>query len=298
MKYNFSIKTQAILLMIGTMFTFSLMDACAKYLTQDVHTIQVVWGRYFFQVVWAVIWLFPRLPVLLRTTHLKLQLLRSGFLFGATMCFFFSLSFLSMAETIATFELAPLMITGLAAIVLHETVGLRRWIAVGFGLIGALIIIRPGADVFSIYSIIPIGAALCYSGYAISTRFLGRGENPWTSFLYTAFVGTFIACLIVPFVWTSPDLRIWGVMILMGGLAAIGHYLLIRAFSLTEASFLAPFGYVSLIFNTLWGFLFFMEIPALTTVVGATIIVVAGLYVWYRESQDDKASSEAAVLPE
>jgi len=270
-------------LIIIAIFLFSIMDTFAKSLSANHHPIQIVWARYTSQTVLAFILLAPRLKTLLRTRYFSMQLLRSGLLFGATICFFTSISIMPLATATATFEIAPLVITILAFLFLKESVGPRRWISVGFGFIGALIIIRPGTDIFTPYALLPALAATGYAGYTIATRFVGREESPWTSFLYTALIGTIISCAIVPFFWTTPTLIDALKMIALGAIGGVGHYLLIRAFTLTEASYLAPFNYFGLLFNSLWGFLLFAEIPEFHTIIGGTIIVAAGVYVWYRE---------------
>ena len=290
--------TQAILLMIIAVFAFTALDAVAKHLVQDHHTLQVVWARYFFQVLWAVILLGSRLRTLMKTKYMGMQLLRSSFLFGATMFFFFGLNWMTLSDITAIFEVAPLLITAFAFIFLKEKVGPRRWFGVIIGMIGAMIIIRPGSEVFSLTSLIPMAAAACYAAYAISTRVLGQEESPWTSFLYTALIGTIIASCFVPLYWTQPTPTAIGFMILMGLIASIGHYCLILAFRLSEASFLAPFGYLSLLFSTAWGFFLFYELPTIYTIIGGTIIAGSGLYVWYRENQTDgTVINEASALP-
>jgi len=245
--------------------------------------MQVVWARYCGQMFWASLVLAGSLKIVLRTQNLGLQLLRSAFLFGATISFFSGMKHLQLAEATAIFEVAPLVITILSVVVLRESVGIRRWLGVMIGLTGALVIVRPGTDAFTFYAIYPILAACWFGGYAITTRFLREGEPAATSFLFTALVGAVVAsALVIPF-WTTPSLTDGLIMLFFGGLGGIGHYLLILAFQRSEASLLAPFSYFGLFFNSLWGFLFFAEIPGAHTIVGATIIVGAGLYVWVRE---------------
>ena len=279
--------------MLAAIFLFSLMDAVAKELAANYHPMQVVWARYTSQTVFAFVLLAPRLLVLLRTRHPGLQIVRSAFLFGATISFFTALSFLEIATATAIFEVAPLFISIAAFFVLREHVGPRRWIGVTIGLVGALIIIRPGSAVFTLPALLPMVAAACFAGYAISTRFLGRNESPWTSFLYTALFGTVVSIAIVPFVWTTPLLFHGLLMGAMGAIGGIGHICLIRAFTVTEASFLAPFSYVGLALNALWGFLFFAEVPDAATIAGAVVIVAAGVYVWYRETFSTRRSQPA-----
>lgn len=274
---------QGILLMLLTAFLFSLMDATAKGLATRYHTFEVVWARYTFQTALAVLFLMPRLKPLLKTRYLGLQLIRSAFLFGATICFFFSIVLIGLAPASAIMSINPMLITFGAYLVLREPLGLRRAIGVCAGLIGALIIIRPGSAVFSPIALLPVLAAIFYAGYAVSTRFLGREESVWTSFLYTAAIGTVGASLIVPFFWHTPTWPDLGLMILLGAIGGLAQLSLIRALSLAEAGAIAPFAYIGILFATLWGMLFFGEYPDIWVVVGALVIVGSGLYVWQRE---------------
>ena len=280
---------QAALLMVSAVLFFSMMDAVARGLSRDVHPFEVVWGRYTFQTIFSIIFLAPKLHIYIKTNNLGLQFARSLFLFGGTLFFFTSLSFLSLAMTTAIFEIAPLLITVLAIFVLGEKVGIFRLAAVAVGLMGTLIIIRPGSASFDATMLLPLAAAACYAAYAISTRLLGDADLEWTSFLYTAVIGTIIAAVVVPFYWTGPDLWAFARMAAMGILGSFAHYLLILAFTRGEASYIAPFGYFGLVFNATWGFLFYAERPDLFVIVGAAIIVGAGLFVWYRENRSGVA---------
>lgn len=270
------------LFMLG-IFCFSIMDTFSKLASQEYHSLQVVWGRYFFQAVLTVLILGSHLKRLFKTRYLKLQILRSVFLFGGTAGFYTAIKFMTLAAATAVFEAAPLFITVLAYFILKEHVGIRRWIAVCIGMLGALIIIGPSWDAVSWIALLPLFAGLCFASYAIATRFLGSEENPLTAFVYTGMFGTLISSLIVPFVLDTPDL--WGLslMFAMGAFGGIGHYFMVRSLSTGEASFLAPFGYVSLVFNAGWGFLVFAEIPTLPVLIGALIIVGSGLFIWMIE---------------
>lgn len=276
---------QGILLMLTTVFMFTVMDAVAKGLAHRYDTLQVVWARYTSQTIVAVLILAPRLKTVIKTEYLGLQLIRSGFLFAATMCFFFGIVLVGLAQASAIMSINPMLITIGAFLILSEPFGLRRAMGVGFGLAGALIIIRPGSEVFTLAALLPVGAACCYAGYALSTRFLGRGESIWTSFLYTAVIGTVIASLMVPWFWTTPNLADCGPMLLLGIIGGTGQLSLIKALSVAEAGTIAPFAYAGPLFATLWGVLFFGESPDIWVGVGTLVIISAGIYVWHREYQ-------------
>jgi len=276
---------QGIVLMLGAIFCFSSMDALAKWLMQEAEVLQVVWARYAGQMAVVATIVAPRLGPLLRTRHLGLQLLRSSFLFTATFCFFTSLSFLEIASATAVMNVHPVILTLGAALILRERLGPRRIIGIVAALAGALIIIRPGGDVFSVAALLPLAAGTFYASYALTTRFLGRDEPILTSFLYTALIGTVAATVLVIPVWQWPSAGTWGMYLLLGIAGAIGQYLLIRSLTVAEAGAVAPFGYAGVIFATSWGLLIFGEVPDLWTLLGALVIVGAGVYVWHRETQ-------------
>jgi drug/metabolite transporter (DMT)-like permease len=276
-------ESKGIVLTVVAVLLFSIMDALAKGLIERHDPVQVVWARYASQTLWAMLILSPRLVPIMRTDRLGLQVLRSALLFGATLFFFASLGQLQLAEATAIFEVAPLVITILSVLILKEIVGPRRWFGVLAGLFGALVIIRPGTDIFAPAALLPLAAATCFAGYSIATRFLGSDESPFTSLIYTTLLGTIVASIAVPFVWTTPDVRDAAVMATFGAIGMVGQFLLILALRHAPASLIAPFAYCSLAYNTLWGFLFFGEIPDRWTVLGGCIIVGAGLYVWHRE---------------
>ncbi|KKL76212.1 hypothetical protein LCGC14_2047150 [marine sediment metagenome] len=288
-------EARGILMMIGAIAIFTVMDALAKGIGQRTDTVMALWSRYAGQTLVVLAMVAPRLKSVLRTRYPKLQFLRSIFLLCATTCFFFGLSMIGLAEATAIMDLNPVFITLGAALILGERFGARRAVGVGLSLIGALIIIRPGSDLFSYAALLPLAAAFFYSAYALTTRFVGRDEDAWTSLLYTALMGAVLLSLLVPFFWVRPDPTALLMMSLIGFCGAFSQLLLIRALMIAEASLIAPFAYAGLIFATLWGYLFFNEIPDLPTVIGMLIIAGSGVYVWYRETR--VARRAAAEVP-
>lgn len=269
--------------MLAAIFLFSTMDATAKMLMGRFDVLQVVWARYAGQMFIVAVLLLPRLPSLIRTKHLGLQLLRSAFLFAATYCFFTSLSFMEIASATAVMNIHPVLLTLGAALILRERLGPRRIIGIALALTGALIIIRPGSEVMTWASLLPLGAGFCYASYALTTRFLGRDEPILTSFLYTALIGTLAAtCLVVP-QWQPVAPVDWGIFLVFGIIGAAGQFLLIRSLTIAEAGAVAPFGYSGVVFSSIWGLTLFSEVPDTATIVGALVIVGAGVYVWHRE---------------
>ena len=269
--------------MIMTMLMFVCMDTCAKYLVGIYPTMQVVWARYFFQVLILTIALAPQLKSLLTTQSLPFQLMRSLFLLGATLCFFSGLRTLQVAEAGAIMFTAPLILTALAPLVLKEKVGVRRMLSVLVGFAGALIIIRPGMGTFAAGAFWVLAAAVCYACYQLSTRALSHQDSVLTTLFYSALLGGLIMSVVVPFDFHQPDLAGWTVMAAAGLFGTLGHFCMIKAFTHAEASKIAPYSYTNLVWASLIGFLFFGTLPDFWTYVGAAIIIGSGLYIQHRE---------------
>jgi|TARA_Y100000994_G_scaffold177091_1_gene146189 drug/metabolite transporter (DMT)-like permease len=272
-----------ILLMIGAVFCFASMDATAKYLMKEIGPAQTIWARYTVQAVIVTVLILPKINVYGRTNYPKLQFLRSVALMMATTLFFFAFSKLGLAEASAIFNISPVLITLGAFLFLREQIGPRRLIGIIVSLLGALIIIRPGTGVFSIYALLPLGAAIFYSTYSLATRFVGTDESPWTSLFYSAIFGAICYSIYIAFYWNPMSNNAILLTIIIGLFGTAGHICLIRALTLGEASLVAPFIYTNLLFTTTWGFVLFGNLPDFWTIVGALIIVAAGIYVWARD---------------
>ncbi|MEM9148117.1 MAG: DMT family transporter [Pseudomonadota bacterium] len=276
-------ETRGALGMVTAMFVFICMDAIAKHLSESLPPLQVVWARYVSQTILVAVIFLPSLARRLRTQNLGLQLLRSGLLFGATSLFFTGLAVMPLAEATALMELGPLMITALAALILREHVGPRRWAGVVVGLIGALIILRPGFGVFQPAALLVIVAAACIAGYQIATRAMSESDSIWTTMLYSTLVGSIAATAILPFVWEPPPVELIPLMATIGWIGFVGHLSMIWALMQAPASVLAPFNYSQLVWSIIVGYVIFSEWPDAMTLLGAAVIVCAGLYVWHRE---------------
>ena len=276
-------KTLPILLMIGAVFCFASMDATAKYLMKEIGPAQTIWARYTVQALLVTVLILPKISIYGKTKYPKLQFVRSVALMMATTLFFFAFSRLGLAEASAIFNISPVLITLGAFLFLREQIGPRRLIGIIVSLLGALIIIRPGTGVFTIYALLPLGAAIFYSTYSLATRFVGTDESPWTSLFYSAIFGAICYSIYIVFHWNPMSNNAILLTIIIGLLGTAGHISLIRALTLGEASLVAPFIYSNLLFTTTWGFVLFGNLPDFWTIVGALIIVAAGIYVWARD---------------
>jgi drug/metabolite transporter (DMT)-like permease len=277
-------------LMVLAILLFTTMDAAAKHLIATYPALLVVWARFAEMLVLVLLVLRRRLPQMARTRFPVLHFWRSASQFGATGLFFLSLGYIGLAEATAIVDINPVLVTLGAALFLGEAFGLRRAAGVLAALVGALIIIRPGSDVFSLAALLPLAAAVCYSTNVLLTRFLGQQESVWTAMLYASAFGTIAGALALPWVWVPIAWADVPVFVLVGLLGTAAQLCIIRAFSVTEATVLAPFGYLGLIFSAVWGIVLFGQYPDGWTVLGALVIASAGLYVWHRETQIAKAA--------
>ncbi|MDO5613454.1 MAG: DMT family transporter [Paracoccus sp. (in: a-proteobacteria)] len=273
-----------IALLLAAIFTFTLMDATAKHLTQFYHPVQVVWARFVGNMVLVALIFGPRLAATMRTRQPGLQFARGLTQIASVMLFFTSIQFIGLAEATAIMDLNPVLITLGAALFLGEKIGPRRIAGIVVAMIGAMLIIKPGAGVFQPAALLPLIGAFTYAAGALLTRVV-RFDSTATSVVWSAAMGTVLSSLAVPFFWTMPDTGHLWAFVLIGILGTISQAMLIRAFALAEAGAIAPFGYTGLIWAGLWGWLFFGQIPDMLSLTGAAIIVGAGLYVWSREAK-------------
>ena len=281
-----------IVLALISMLLLSLMDLLAKYLGQDLPVAQTAWARYFFQFIIKMAFFWPRRGLgLIRTTRPGLQLFRSLLLVLCTVIFFTAINYMSLADAVAISFVSPLMVTALSVPLLGEAVGGRRWSAVAIGFIGAMIIIRPGMGVMHWAAWLLLGLALAFALYQITTRMLSQTDDPMATLFISAVVGAIITSLVVPFYWQSPaGIGIWILLALMGIMGGLGHYILIRSFEFAPVAVLAPLSYTALLWNTLFGFLVFGDLPDRWTLIGAAILIATGIYILYREGVQEKAS--------
>ena len=288
---------RAILYMIGAVFCFSVMDVFSKELSQRIETVLAIWARYTGQAVVVTLLILPRARQVLATRYATLQITRSLLLFVSTFFMFFGIARIGLAEATALMSLNPVLITLGAALFLGDAMGPRRLVGISLSLIGGLLIIRPGSSVFTLDALLPLCAAVTFSAYALVTRFVGRDEDVWTSLFYTAALGSIILCCALPWIWTTPDLQTGLLMIAIGGIAAMGQLLLIRALTTAEAGVVVPFIYAGIIFAVIWGLFLFDERPDAMTLFGALVIIGAGLYVWHRETESRTLSPPDAAGP-
>ena len=272
--------------MLMAMAIIPVMDAAAKYLSDDFHTIQLVWARYFFHILLFLPFVLWRYRArLFNPSRPRLQVLRGAMLMTSTGLFFAAIALMPLADALAVVFIYPFIITALSPLVLGEGVGPRRWIAVATGFLGALIVIRPGVGVLSAGVPFAVAAGTIYACYVLSTRKLAGSDPPLVTLTFTGLVGAVVTTLVLPFFWETPEAGDWILMLLMGFCAAVGHLCIIIAHEKATASQLAPLGYSEIISATLLGFLLFDDFPDQLTWLGIAVIVGSGVYISVREGR-------------
>jgi len=272
-----------VLILASTVF-LGMSDVTAKYLSATLPSIEIAWIRF---LVFALIMspaMLPGSPLYsLQSQRPGLQMLRGAALLGSSLFFISGLRFLPIAEASATGFVSPLFVTALSIVFLGESVGVRRWIATAVGLIGVLIILRPGTGAFHPAAFFPIVSALAWACTLVMTRMLSGREHALTTMTYSSITGACIMCALVPFVWVAPSWHdvLFGIFI--GIASTAGQWIVVLAFRYADASVLAPFSYTQLLWVSILGFVIFGELPDIWTVVGAVFIVGSGLYTAHRE---------------
>jgi drug/metabolite transporter (DMT)-like permease len=264
----------------------SIVDTTCKIFTADLHAVQLVWG-YFIGINLTLLVYFAvrreRPAALLRTNRRVLQFARPAFLVASITSLFIGLTYLPIAESTAIGFTAPLFITALSVLILKEKVGFHRWAAVVIGLAGVLIIVRPGGGLWHWASLMPLIGAIFFAGFQLVTRVMAATERTHVTLFYTGLGGLIWTSLMVPFFWTTPTGVHWAVFIGTGVMGALAHLCMISAFNRAEASLLAPHNYTKLIWVAVLGYLVFGDVPSLNMWAGTVVIVLAGIYVLYRE---------------
>ena len=192
--------------------------------------------------------------------------------------------FAQAGDAVAIELFAPLMVTALSVPFLGERVDARRWVAVVVGLLGALVIIRPGLGVVHWAASLPLLAAVFFALNQVGTRRLGATERPLVTPVYLTAVGLVASSAVVPFFWTWPNSEVWALMAVMGALNVLGQFALVKAFEAAPASLLALFTYAQIVSAVVVGYVVFGDFPDRWTFAGTSIVVASGLYVAYREA--------------
>ncbi len=277
-----------IIFMVVTTFIFALQDTFSRHLAEEYNVLMVVMIRYWFFAAF-VITIAARKAGGIRaaaaTRQPFVQAFR-GLLLAAEICVMvLSFTLLGLVESHAVFTAYPLLIAALSGPILGERVGWRRWVAIAVGFVGVLVILQPGIRVFSPAALVPLVSALMFALYGLLTRYVSRLDTAATSFFWTGTVGGIAMTVVGIWFWEPMTPFDWFLMGCLCVTGATGHWCLIRAYELAEASAVQPFAYLQLVFATIFGITIFGETLETNVAIGASVIVAAGLFTLWRERQ-------------
>ena len=258
-----------------------VVDGIAKYLAPTINGVQIVWGYVgasliFFLAVTLARGVSP--ASLARTRRPWLQVARAASLVCSLSALFVSLRYLPLAVATTVSFTAPLIIAALSGPILGERVGAKRWVAVLVGMAGALLVVRPGPDVFHWASLLTLLGAFFFALFNIATRVLGGFDRPLTTVLSTFVVSTALVSLAMPFVWVTPTASQWLLLAATGLLGFAAHFSLARSLVLADVSAVAPLHYVRLVWAIGIGLVVFGHVPDAWTLAGGALIVASGFY--------------------
>jgi drug/metabolite transporter (DMT)-like permease len=268
-----------ILLIILATLTFATLDTMAKHAIQVVPLLMLLWFRYAFQAVVTLVLRFPvQKTQLFATPNPRFQMLRGALLLITSACAFFGLQYLPVGEFTAMTMLSPMVASAMAAWTLKTYVSPRRRALMGLGLLGVLLVIRPGGQVFGWALLFPVLLVTSYAWFQVLTSRLSGDENPYTTHFYTGLVGALVMTPVMLLSWDSAALlRYWYWFVLVGFLGTFGHLMLIRAYNRANAVVLSPYLYTQIAFATLLGWLVFRHVPDGLAWAGIAVIAASGV---------------------
>ena len=282
--------------MIVTMFIFAVQDGISSHLAERYNTITVVMIRYWAFAGFVLLYSLFRYKSISKVAKTKkpfLQIARSVILVLEIITTVIAFVRLGLVQSHAIFACFPLIATALSVPILHETVGWRRWTAVGIGFLGVLIILRPDGNIAVWDALIPLFSAGLFALYHVLTRLASRSDAPETSFFWTGIAGAVSISCIGPFFWNPMVGEDWYWMGALCVTSIVGHFLLILALTLSEASKLQPFTYFQLLFAGLIGVMVFSETITPSTITGGLLILSAGLFAMMRQPNQPEAPIRA-----
>src|SRR5437660_2602698 len=265
--------------MVAAVSTFTCLDTTSKYLAQHYPVPAIVWARYVVHMALMALVLGPRMRMgLVRTTNLRLQLIRGVVLAVSSLVFLSALRLMPLAEAAAIAFMTPIIIAALAGPVLGERVERRTWIALAGGFIGVLLIVRPGGGLFTPAALLPLASAFMMALYQMMTSKLAGRDAALTTLFYPAVVGSVLVPLIFPHELMLPTGALHaGLFVLIGVLGGLGHFLLIRAHDYAPSSMLSPFMYAQLLTALVLGWVVFRHLPDVVAAACMAAIAAGGL---------------------
>ena len=261
-------------------FIFASTDVAQKYATIYHSVFQIMLFRYLFLLIISLIEAKRKKnKYVWKTKNLKIQLLRSLSSILETAFFVTSFRYLPLGDVHSVAALSPIIVVALSIIFLKEFVDKKIWFAIFFGFIGVLIILRPGFDVFSFKSLLPLGAATGFAVYQILTKKVSEVDSDETSLFFTSLFGVVTMTVLASIYWVDFIFLSYFLLPLIGIMMSLAHYSLIIGLARAPANKIQPFHFTLIFWAIIYGFMFYGDVPDVPTIIGATIIACSGIYI-------------------
>jgi len=281
-----------ILYMLGATIVFTVSSAVSKWLVARYPIGEVLLTRTAVAFVSCALFILPYAGLaVFRTGRLRHHVLRSVSQGFSQTFLLIAFSLMPLAGAIAINFSAPLFATLISAVVLKEAVGLVRWAALLVGFCGVLIVTNPGAGTFQIGALFALANAVLYGSVTAAVRGMTATESAETLTLYQLALLTAFFTLLLPLGWISPTPADAAWMAFNGMANAVGQYWWTRALHLAPASAISPFYYLSLVWASILGFAIWGEVPTVSLVIGAAVVVASGLFLLWRETSARRAQA-------
>jgi drug/metabolite transporter (DMT)-like permease len=281
-------------LMLLSIFMFSFGDALGKFMVATYSVGQLLWLRASAALIVLLPMMWLQRAAFTGLERPWLQLLRAALSTLEVAAFFLATVYLPLADVITYYLACPIFVTALSAVVLRERVGWRRWSAIMVGFCGVLIALRPSSQTISWPAMIALGGSLSFAVLMLITRSLRA--TPDIVLVSTQFIGTFLlGALLSPIGWVTPSAGSLGLFAMAGCISVAALFCVNRSLKLAPASVVVPYQYSMIVWAVMFGYAVFGDVPSTATIVGAAIIIAAGLYIFLRER--DLGREETVVSP-
>ena len=282
-------------LFLASSIIFCVADTIAKSLSTDLPIVQITWMRYVVFTLFALMLTWRRSGPAFRVHNRKMQLGRGLCLVCSSTLFILGIRDVGLAEAATIGFIGPILVTILSVPLLGEVVGWRRWMALLAGMLGVIIVMRPGTGAFQPEALYRVGSAMFWAVGLILTRKMAGTDRAETTMFWSALIGLVVLTAIIPFQIVLPNGKQLLLALGQSVLSSCGQWLVMQSLRYTPASTLAPFSYSQLIWSTIAGFVVFSAFPDEWTLAGAAIIIASGLYTAHRERLHARAAKEKAI---
>jgi drug/metabolite transporter (DMT)-like permease len=270
--------TVGVTLIVSAVLLFSVQDGIAKYLSMVYAPLLIAWMRFLAQVLMLTVFYGPKLKLgLLRTRVPQWQFLRVICMVGANLSFLVGLRYIPLGEATAIFFLSPILVVLFSRWLLSERIVAIQMVSIVVSLIGVFLIVRPGAEMFTLAALLPIASALFIACYQMLTRKVMATDNAAASMFLVSLGACLVLAIPLPFFWTTLPLSVWVIVFIQAVFALVGHLMMTNAYRFASAAVLAPFTYFQIVFSAIVGFLAFDHLPDLWSGIGIGLVTAGGL---------------------